>query len=848
MSGYTDIPGGALVLPGSLPTKVPPPIDCDHGGSGSVDVVAPTANALMGQAADARSTYRELEKKANRDEVDAKFSEVTDELTQRAQAAEASATSAAASAEAAETKATEATEESQNASSRAEGAVQKAEEALTKINVIEGAAIAAEAAAKGAKESADSAVAAANSVTGIVDEALRVANAAKTQADENETTLAGIGQSVTDAVNQAAEAHETADDAKSAATSAVSTANEAKATAASAASMAASAETTASAANTKVDSVIANVQTATSKADAAQQTATSALGKATTAESKATTLATTVESLTTGVTDGLNMKLDKTSVVDPSADSIKGQAADARAVYNALQNLPSGGGSSVSVVAPNASAKTGEAADARATYLALQNIPSGGGSSIQVVAPDETATTGQAADARQTYLKLEALEGMIPTGGGGSGATMISKTWAQLKTLVATKALTPGALYRLTNYKAVVWQYDAPFHPFDIVVVATSSSTLSEEARAVPHVFTDEDIETYGEDEQDYFANSDLSAWRLWYSLDNDKSRFSWASDSGTGVIYRMIDEWNNDIPFDFKNLRVSNLDNVSYHTFTVYDDDISGFVDATVVYTDQSQVPHDNKVAPYYDADGVQTIPDIWFVGACSNNSFAPQCRHIELYGAVGNTFGTHCFNNKLYDDCKFNTFGNDFANNTLTHCTSNTFGSSCYENTFDYVIRSSFGNGVSRNNFSSRLRGFTVHNDVADVSITRLGDDEETYIRNVEIVSGVRGHEISIDPTATYEKSCLVYRPADIQEYFTQVPNRVEGFTHLRGSLEIHNYPLKDYGDGGPTGCGPHLVFDSLDYGDADTRTRYKVPLKALMEALRDRLDLEIETETIS
>lgn len=833
MSGYTDIPGGALVLPGSLPTKVPPPIDCDHGGSGSVDVVAPTANALMGQAADARSTYRELEKKANRDEVDIKFSEVTGELTQRAQAAEASATSAAASAEAAETKATEATEESQNASSLAEGATQKAEEALTKINVIEEAAIAAEAAAKGAKESADSAVAAANSVTGSVDEALRVANAAKTQANENEATLVEIGQSVADAVNQAAEARETADDAKSAVTSAVNTANEAKTAAASAATKAASAETTASAASTKADSVIASVQTATSKADAAQQTATSALGKATTAESKATALTTTVENLSTNVTNGLNLKLDKASVVEPSASSVTGQVADAKAVYNALQNLPSGG-SSVSVVAPNASAKTGEAADARATYLALQNIPSGGGSSIQVVAPDEAATTGQAADARQTYLKLNALEASIPTGGGGGGATMISKTWTQLRTLVATKALTPGALYRLTNYKAVVWQDDgAPFHPFDIVVVATSSSTLSEEARAIPHVFTDEDIETYGEDEQNYFANSDLSAWRLWYSLDNDTSRFSWADASGTGVIYRMIDEWNNDIPFDFKNLWATNLDGGVFPTFTGYGDDGS-ICDATVVYTDRTQVPHDNKVAPYYDGDGAQTPTDIWFEGACSNNSFAPQCRHNELHNAVGNTFGTYCFNNVLYDGCKFNTFGNDFARNNLTRCTSNTFGSSCYENMFVYVIRSSFGNGVSRNCFTSRLRGFTVHNDVADVTVSRLGGDDEAYIRNVEIMAGVRGYEIIIDPTTTSESTLRVYKPSDVQEYF------MDSHPHLRGGLEIHDYP---------SGYGPHLVFDSYEYGDtSDSRIRYKVPLKALMEALRDRLDLEIETETIS
>ena len=30
-------------------------------------------------------------------------------------------------------------------------------------------------------------------------------------------------------------------------------------------------------------------------------------------------------------------------------------------------------------------------------------------------------------------------------------------------------------------------------------------------------------------DYDDYFANSNLSAWKIWYSLDNDVNRFKWA-------------------------------------------------------------------------------------------------------------------------------------------------------------------------------------------------------------------------------------------------------------------------------------------------------------------------------
>lgn len=57
----------------------------------------------------------------------------------------------------------------------------------------------------------------------------------------------------------------------------------------------------------------------------------------------------------------------------------------------------------------------------------------------------------------------------------------------------------------------------------------------------------------------DYFDNCNLDAWKIWYCLDNDASRFAWAdSTNGKGVIYRMIDEWNNDCPYDFKNILIA--------------------------------------------------------------------------------------------------------------------------------------------------------------------------------------------------------------------------------------------------------------------------------------------------
>ena len=59
----------------------------------------------------------------------------------------------------------------------------------------------------------------------------------------------------------------------------------------------------------------------------------------------------------------------------------------------------------------------------------------------------------------------------------------------------------------------------------------------------------------------DYFASSNLNAWKIWYCLDNDESRFVWADgENGSGVIYRMIDEWNNDCPYDFKNIQFNRI------------------------------------------------------------------------------------------------------------------------------------------------------------------------------------------------------------------------------------------------------------------------------------------------
>ena len=106
--------------------------------------------------------------------------------------------------------------------------------------------------------------------------------------------------------------------------------------------------------------------------------------------------------------------------------------------------------------------------------------------------------------------------------------------------------LIPGQQYRITDFvtTAVGDNIRSASHPFDILVTALTENTLSDDARAAIHAG------------DTYFRNSRLDAWKLKYSLDNSISLFYAADPQGKGVIYYMMDEGNNECPYDFKNIQ----------------------------------------------------------------------------------------------------------------------------------------------------------------------------------------------------------------------------------------------------------------------------------------------------
>ena len=130
----------------------------------------------------------------------------------------------------------------------------------------------------------------------------------------------------------------------------------------------------------------------------------------------------------------------------------------------------------------------------------------------------------------------------------------INTTYDELKGWRDNGQLVPGQWYRITDYVTTTVQADtrSAGHQFDVIVMALTENTLSEDAYADYH-----EGDTYFHNTSNNNKyHADLNKWQLRYRLDNDTNRFAWASSNGKGVIYYMKDEWYNECPYDFKNIQ----------------------------------------------------------------------------------------------------------------------------------------------------------------------------------------------------------------------------------------------------------------------------------------------------
>ena len=395
-------------------------------------------------------------------------------------------------------------------------------------------------------------------------------------------------------------------------------------------------------------------------------------------------------------------------------------------------------------------------------------------------------------------------------------------TWRDLVDLRNRGGLIPGMQYRITDYTCTTTQSGTKSagHVFDVIVTADSKNKLNEEARAINHKFDNPN--------DDYFKDCDLSAWKIWYCLDNDTDRFAWAfigeligtikpatgsasgtytynspiykimfngvvynleigvrtligngfpvyitktddytlvvedkysfaasagisiytdSQEGRGVIYHMIDEFNNDVPYDFKNIQFyrqwdsseslwstisSNNTGVPCYTFSSEgNSSTTSFTDMSLSISNEA---YSNVIKECISLYKQKFLNNICFFGnecysnafgnncyrntfgnECYSNTFGNEC-YSNAFGnnCYGNAFGNECYSNTFGNNCYSNTFGNNFRYNTFgNYFQYNTFGNNCYWNTFgNYFQYNTFGNNCSNIKFASDSAASTKYN----------------------------------------------------------------------------------------------------------------------------------------
>lgn len=317
---------------------------------------------------------------------------------------------------------------------------------------------------------------------------------------------------------------------------------------------------------------------------------------------------------------------------------------------------------------------------------------------------------------------------------------IINTTYSELKALVDNSQLIPGMQYRITDYITTTTQENTQSanHPFDIIIIADKINKLNCKARAVQH------------EGDTYFNTSQLEKWELWYDIENNIDKYVWADTvNGKGVIYRMIDAYFNDCPYDFKNIQFlhnhSEVGEQYFYTFSWIDEN-NNIHDCSILGNDGTLINrrgisevYNNIIKFYYNITQQLNLSQLLngniFISSskylkgeffgykynildydCKNNIFKDFCHNnifnIDCYdnyfesGCCYNIFGINCHHNIFNRDCEYNIFNSDCKYNIFGNkCSNNTFGNCCNyikfasnssaTRKYNYYRYNHFGNG---------------------------------------------------------------------------------------------------------------------------------------------------------
>ena len=295
-------------------------------------------------------------------------------------------------------------------------------------------------------------------------------------------------------------------------------------------------------------------------------------------------------------------------------------------------------------------------------------------------------------------------------------ANAIKVTYDELAVLLTKGNLVEGCYYRITDYVTTTSQAytSSAGKRFDVIVLALSNNSLSEEAFAAP----------WSNGTQ--FSLNEYK-WKIWYCFRNDSDRFAWALGGGKGVIYRMIDEHGIDCPYDFKNIQFWRMlsKELRYSSNTEWASERikSGLPTGWVFMKDEG-------IKYFDDREIVYSLPNTWeqryfftFWNSDTDYSTSGNVRNVTILPTFDASGKRQQLNNNVF-------FGSDAIienvrlgyynyNNTFRAVQNIAFGDSCAENNLGSVNNITLGNRcylniVKGNNV--KLGSFSSYNTLGD------------------------------------------------------------------------------------------------------------------------------------
>lgn len=365
----------------------------------------------------------------------------------------------------------------------------------------------------------------------------------------------------------------------------------------------------------------------------------------------------------------------------------------------------------------------------------------------------------------------------------------IEVTYSELVSLINSSELIPLQYYTITDYQTVHYIPETNQNAINsgstepLILFATSNNTIDKEVISTQYP---EDVIYYDWNENNWLTDT---------SFGDDVTIIS----GFKGVIYRRYDtKWNNDIPYDFRQVkfrRWNTNDGTGYYN-GIYEDsdgvtDSNDYIDVLTfnfnidgynrgeVQNNVFKLGSDNTTLYAFNGslllNNVFNLQDEWEWYQVVNNNFGSQIYNntfidilesnnfiFHFYDNICQemyytTFGHYCSgnvitnsdSNKIGDQFENNTItGNFFRNNTIGNIfRNNTFDGSyftnnhIYNNFEDNQIGSRFESNIISNNFEDNQIGDWFIGNVIDNNVRYILTDNNLTFRNNHITGYIQG-----------------------------------------------------------------------------------------------------------